>query len=125
VVVEADPVTHALFTTGDGGLIPTGTALNTYSTLITTNTTTTPTASTAYVSSIVVSVTTAGTTSTLTVRDKQGTPITLVNALSTAALSVGDTTFNFQTPIKMVSGIDIVTAGAAAATVSVFVNYYQ
>lgn len=106
------------------GLMPAGTALNTYSAQISTNTTTTPTASTAYISSIVVAVTTAGTTSTVTIRDK-GTPLTLVSALSTATLSAGDTTFNFQTPMKMTSGIDIVTAGAAAATLSVFINYYQ
>lgn len=107
------------------GLMPAGTALNTYSAQISTNTTTTPTASTAYISSIVVAVTTAGTTSTVTIKDKQGTPLTLVNTLSTAVLSAGDTTFNFQTPMKMTSGIDIVTAGAAAATLSVFINYYQ
>lgn len=108
-----------------GGLMPTGTALNTYSAQITTNTTTTPTSSTAYISGIVVSVTTAGTTSTVTIKDKQGTPLTLINLLSTAALSAGDTQFTFQTPVKMVSGIDIVTAGAAAATFSIFINYYQ
>lgn len=109
----------------NAGLMPSGTALVTYSAQISTSTTTTPTSSTAYVSSIVVSITSAGTTSTLTVKDKQGTPLTLVNTFSTAVLSAGDTTFNFQTPVKMTSGIDIVTAGAAAATLSIFINYYQ
>lgn len=108
-----------------GGIMPIGTLLNTYSAQITTNTTTTPTSATAYISGIVVSVTTAGTTSTVTIKDKQGTPLTLINTLSTAALSVGDMQFTFQTPVKMVSGIDIVTAGAAAATFSIFINYYQ
>jgi len=90
------------------------------------NTTTTPTSSTAYVSSIVVCVETAGTTSTLDIRDKSGTPIYLVRTLSTAALlGNGEITYNFQTPIKMTAGIDIITAGAAAATVNVFVNYFQ
>jgi hypothetical protein len=107
-----------------GGLMPVGSALNTYSARITTNTTTTPTSSTAYISTIAISVTTAGTTSTVTIKDKQGTPLTLVNALPTAALSVGDTIFNFQTPVKMVSGIDVVTAGSVAAAFSIFINYY-
>lgn len=114
-----------LVTNDNAQLNPMNTFLKTYSAQISTNTTTTPTSATAYISSIVVSVTTAGTTSTLTIKDKQGTPLTIVNLLPTAALSAGDTVFNFQTPIKMTSGIDIVTAGAAAATQSIFINYYQ
>lgn len=109
----------------DAGLYPAAAVLNTYSAQVSTNTTTTPTAVTSFISSIAISVTSAGTTSTLTIKDKQGTPLTLVNLLPTATLSAGDTIFNFQTPVKMVSGIDIITAGAAAATVSIFMNYYQ
>lgn len=110
----------------DSGLRPAGASLNTYSVRLTTNTTNTPTSSTAYISSIAIAVETAGTTSTITIRDKQGTPLVLVSALSTASLLAnGDATYNFQTPVKMVSGIDIVTAGSVAAAVSVFVNYYQ
>jgi hypothetical protein len=108
-----------------GGLMPIGTLLNPYSVHLTTNTTTTPTSSTAYISSIVISNEVGGTTSTLTIQDKQGTPLKLVNGLATTALTTAPTVANFQTPVKMVSGIDIITAGAVAATVDVWINYYQ
>jgi hypothetical protein len=102
---------------------PTATTLNTYSVRITTNTTTTPTASTAYISSIAVSTEAIGTTSTIKIQDKQGTPLVLVPAVVTT--TQGLVIYNFGTAIKMVSGIDIITAGAAAATVDVWINYYQ
>lgn len=102
-----------------------GTSLNTYATRITSNTTTSPTSSTAYISSITITTEVAGTTSTVTIRDKQGTPQVLVNGLTTTAASLTPTVLNFQTPVKMTSGIDIVTAGAVAGTVDVWVNYYQ
>jgi hypothetical protein len=108
-----------------GGLMPTGTALNTYSIHLTTNTTTTPTSSTAYISSIAISNEVAGTTSTITIQDKQGTPLKLINGIATTALTTAPTIVTFPTPVKMVSGIDIITAGAVAATVDVWVNYYQ
>lgn len=102
-----------------------GTALNTYSIHLTTNATTTPTASTAYISSISISSEVAGTTSTVTIQDKSGTPLKLVSGFSTTTLTTTPTVVNFQTPVKMTSGIDIVTAGAVAATIDVWVNYYQ
>lgn len=108
-----------------GGLFPAGTVLNTYSNHIITNTTNTPTSSTAYISCISISSEVAGTTSTVTIQDKQGTPLKLVNGLSTTTLTTIPTVVDFQTPVKMVSGIDIVTAGAVAATVDVWINYYQ
>lgn len=107
-----------------GGLMPTNTALNTYAVRITTNTTTTPTSSTAYISSIIITTEVAGTTSTVTIRDKQGTPQVLVNGLTTTAASLTPTVLNFQTPVKMTSGIDVVTAGAVAGTVDIWINYY-
>lgn len=107
-----------------GGLMPTGTALNTYSNHITANATNTPTASTAYISSIAVSNEVGGTTSTLTIQDKQGTPLKLVNGLATTALTTAPTIISFNTPVKMVSGIDIITAGAVAATIDVWINYF-
>lgn len=109
----------------NNGLMPSGTSLNTFSIHLTSNTTTTPTASTAYVSSVSISSEVAGTTSTVTIQDKQGTPLKLVNGFSTTSLTTTPTVVNFQTPVKMVSGIDIITAGAVAATVDVWVNYYQ
>lgn len=102
-----------------------GTDLVNTATRITTNTTTTLTAATAYIASIVVTVSVAGTTSTITIQDKQGTPLALVSAMVTTTAIGGNTIYTFDTPIKMTSGIDIVTAGAAAATVNVFINYYQ
>lgn len=105
----------------NGGVV----SLNTYELLSTTNATTTPTSTTCYVSSIIITVDTAGTTSTVTIADKSGTPVTLVNGLSTATAFLAPTIYNFQTPIKMTSGFTIVTAGAVAATVSIWVNYYQ
>lgn len=109
----------------DSGLRPAGTSLIPYSVHLTTNTTTTPTASTAYISSIAISSEVAGTTSTVTIQDKSGTPLKLINGFSTTALTTTPTVVNFQTPVKMVSGIDIVTAGAVAATIDVWINYYQ
>lgn len=104
--------------------VPTGTSLNTYAARITSNTTTTPTSSTAYISSITLVTEVAGTGSTIVIRDKQGTPQVLVNGLVTTALTTTPSTINFQTPNKMTSGIDIVTAGVGAATVDVWINYY-
>lgn len=104
---------------------PSTTTLNTYSVHLTSNTTTTPTSSTAYISAIAISNEIAGTTSTISIQDKQGTPLKLVNGLTTTALTTTPTTITFNTPVKMVSGIDIITAGVAAATVDVWINYYQ
>lgn len=100
-------------------------SLNTYSAILSTNTTTNITSATAYISCVTIAIVSAGTTSTVTVQDKQTTPVILLNLVPTTTLSAGDTLFNFQTPQKMVSGISIVTAGAAAATIHVFVSYYQ
>lgn len=106
-------------------LAPANTTLNTSATHLTTNTTTTLTSSTAYVSSISISSEVAGTTSTVTVQDKSATPKKLVNGFSTTSLTTTPTTINFQTPVLMTSGIDVVTAGAVAATLDIWVNYYQ
>lgn len=101
-----------------------GTALTTYAVRITTNTTTTPVATTAYISSIVVSSEVAGTTSTLTIQDKSATPKKLINGFTTVAVTTTPTVINFQTPILMTSGLDIITAGVAAATLDIWINYY-
>lgn len=108
-----------------GGLMPIGTKLNTTANHLTTNATTTLTASTAYISSIAISNEVGGTTSSLTVQDKSGTPLKLVNGLATTALTTAPTIITFNTPVLMTSGIDIITAGAVAATVDVWINYYQ
>lgn len=115
--------TVGAFSAIKGGLMPDSTALNTYAVRITTNTTTTPTASLGYISSIGISTESIGTTSTIKIQDKSGTPLVLVPAVTTT--TAGLTIYNFQTPIKMTGGIDVITAGAAAATVDVWINYYQ
>lgn len=109
----------------NAGLNPSTTALNTYENLLTTNATTTVTASTCYVSSLTLTIDTSGTTSTITVEDGQGTPQILINGLTTTTASLSPTVMNFQTPIKFTSGLKIITAGVAAATVSIWANYYQ
>lgn len=100
-----------------------GTALTPYSVRLTTNTTTTPISATAYIHSIAISAEVAGTTSTLTIQDKQGTPLKLVNALTTVAVTTGPVIYNFQKPVKMTSGIDIITAGVVAATLDIWIGY--
>ncbi len=104
---------------------PSTTKLNTNSYHITTNTTNTPTASTAYISSIAISAEVGGTTSSITIQDKQGTPLKLVNGLSTTAVTTAPTIISFHTPVLMTSGIDIITAGAVAGTVDVWINWFQ
>lgn len=61
---------------------------------------------------------------TMIIQDKQGTPLKLINGFSTTTLTTTPTVVNFQTPVKMVSGIDVITAGAVAATIDVWVNYF-
>lgn len=109
----------------NAGTVPTGTALNQYEAIISSNTTTTVTASTAYITDIVLNTTTGGTTSTITIQDGQGTPQILVNGISTTAVLTSPTILTFSKPIKMTTGIKIVTAGAVAATVAVWINYCQ
>ncbi len=92
---------------------------------ITTNATTTLTAADAWVSSVVITVDVAGTTSTITIQDKSATPKKLVNALVTTALSTTPTVLALADPVLMSAGIDIVTAGAVAATEDVWVSYWQ
>lgn len=127
LVVDGSAVTQPVSgtVTANTNLAPSGTILNTYSTHLISNTTTTPTSSTAYISTVTISSEVAGTTSTVTIQDKQGTPLKLVNGFSTTTLTTTPTVVNFQTPVKMTSGIDIITAGAVAATIDIWINYYQ
>lgn len=120
---KLDPVNDSI--TLAGGLMPVSTALNTYSVHLTANGTTTPTSSTAYISSISISNEVGGTTSSVTIQDKQGTPLKLVNGVATTALTTAPTVINFQVPVKMTSGIDIIAAGAVAATVDIWIGYFQ
>lgn len=90
---------------------------------ITTKTTTTVTSTTAYVSAIGICVTGAGTTQTLTIQNKEGTAKVLYTAGT--AIAVGNTYIQFEVPIVMTGGIDIVTGGTTAGTQDVFITYWQ
>ena len=99
---------------------------NTFAAHITTNGTTNVVASTAYLASLVITTDAAGTGSTITVQDKSGTPKKLVNGLGTTALTTTPNVLTFaDQAVLMTGGIDIVTAGAVAATVDVWVTYLQ
>lgn len=124
--ISAGSTTGLLATGIAGGLMPIGTKLNTYEALITTNATTTVTASTAYISSIVITVVTGQTGGNITITDGQGTPQTLVNGLSTVTATLSPTTMDFSTPIQMATGIKVITTSSVtAATIAVWINYYQ
>lgn len=88
---------------------------------ITTKTTTTPVSTDCYVWAISICVTGAGTTQTLVIQDKAGTPQALYTAGS--AIAVGNTYINFMRPILMTGGIDIVTGGTTAGTQDVKITY--
>lgn len=108
-----------------GGLMPNGTSLNTFASLFTQASTTTVTASTAYISNITIVTDVGGTTSAITVEDGEAQPLTLVNGLVTTAAVTTPTIYNFQTPVKMINGIKVVTTGIVPASVSGWINYYQ
>lgn len=94
-----------------------------YAAHITTNTTTTVTSTTVYIATVVVTCTAAGTTETITIKNKEGTAKTLYIS---PTLTVGTPlVLSLDEPVLMTSGIDIVSAGGAAATVDVFITYFQ
>ncbi len=104
----------------------TGLAENYYSAHITTKTTTTPTSSTAYLSTAVISCSAAGTAWTLVVKDKSGTPLILIPSFTLTVPTTGlPIILQFEEPILMTGGIDIVTAGTTAGTLDVFMTYWQ
>jgi len=89
---------------------------------LTANGTTTVTSTTAYIKAIQITCTTAGTTETITIRDKGGTPKTLYQS---GTLVVGSV-FTYQgAPLLMTGGIDIIYAGTTAGVVDVFLTYSQ
>jgi hypothetical protein len=92
-----------------------------YAAHLTANGTTTVTSTAAYVKSVAITCTTAGTTETITIKNKEGTPKTLYIS---PTLVVGTTlTLSFTAPIQMLGGIDIVYAGAGAGVVDIFLSY--
>jgi hypothetical protein len=94
-----------------------------YAAHLTANGTTTVTSTTAYVKSIAITCTTAGTTETIAIKNKEGTPKFLYQS---GTLTVGSPlvlTFAANAPVQMTGGIDIVYAGAGAGVVDVFICY--
>jgi len=93
---------------------------------ITSKTTTTITASTAYVSTLVISCSAAGSSWTLSVQDGEATAKILVPSFTLTVPTNGQPiVLNFQEPIVMTTGIQVVTAGTTAGTVDVFATYWQ
>jgi hypothetical protein len=98
-----------------------GAGNNFYSVHLTANGTTTVTSTTAHLKSVAITATSAGTTETITIKNKEGTAKTLYIS---PTLTVGTPlTLAFDSPIQMVGGIDIVYAGGAAGVVDVFLTY--
>lgn len=86
--------------------------------------TTTITSSTAYLGAIALTVITPNASTLLSVRDRQGTPVVLINNLNT---SVGDDVpqfITFPVPIKMTSGIDIFLSNTSS-TINAWAEYWQ
>ncbi len=106
--------------TGATGLSP-----NYYATRITSKATTTPTAATAYVSVITFACSAAGTAWTFVVQNKEATPKILVPSITLTVPTTGAVIMQFNEPVLMTSGIDIVTGGTTAGTVDVFITYWQ
>jgi len=97
-----------------------------YSTHITTAATTTVTSTTCYISTIVVSCSNAGTSYTLRIQDKAGTPKILVPTTTLTVPSTGapNVSLLWDEPIIMTSGIDIITGGTPGV-VDVWITYWQ
>ena len=99
-----------------------GTALteNYYSGRITTNATTTVSTSTSYVYTIVINVSAAGSSWTIKIQSKEGTPTIFYTA--TAALGTF-TPIMVDHPVISTSGIDIVTSGTTPGTADIKITY--
>jgi hypothetical protein len=91
-----------------------------FATHITTNTTVTAVSTTVYVKTIVITCTAPGTTETIVIKNKEGTPKTIYQS---GTLVAGTTVIDASASIQSVGGIDITTAGGGAATVDVFITY--
>jgi hypothetical protein len=87
---------------------------------ITTKTTTTPVSATVVLHTIVVNVSGAGTSWTLSIQNKE----TTAKVVYAATVTTGTTVIALPVGIVMTSGIDIVTAGSTAGTMDVFLTYH-
>lgn len=86
---------------------------------ITTKTTTNVTTSTCTLHTLLVNVSGAGTSWTLSIQDKASTP----QIIYAATVTTGTTVIALPVGIKCTSGIDIVTGGTTAGTMDVFYAY--
>jgi hypothetical protein len=93
------------------------------STHITSSGTTSITSTTSYISSIVVTVTNAGTTWTVQIANKESTA-KVVWASAGTAVTVGTTFMDCDVPVISTGGIVITTAGTAGV-MDVFITYWQ
>ena len=85
----------------------------------------TPTSRNVRISTISYVVTVGVAATTLSIQDKQVSPMKLLNAVSTAAAGTSPTVINFDKPVLLTGGMDIVTAGGAgAATIHLWINGY-
>ena len=114
-VAHVAPVLHAQE-------IPGGPVVTKKQIHFTTKTTNTPVSSTCTLYAIVINTSNAGTSWTLTVQDKQGTPAILISAL-TLATSQNPLVYTFPQGIKMTSGIDVTTGGTTAGVADIWVTY--
>lgn len=99
-----------------------------YKRLITTKTTTTLLSSPCLISQIVITCSDAGSDWTLKIQDKASpTPFIIVPPFTLQLLTDGqpNVNMNFQSPLLMDGGIDIITDGTTAGAVAVWVLTLQ
>jgi hypothetical protein len=92
--------------------------------VITTSATTNVAPNTVYLYSLQYSCSNAGTSWSLTIRDRSPTPIVLYPTTTLAVSTVPVVVQNLVAPIPIIGGLDIITAGTAGA-VAVWGNYSQ
>jgi hypothetical protein len=93
-----------------------------YGVHLTANGTTTPFTTTIYIKSVLITCTTAGTTETVTLKNKEATAKTLYISPTLTVGTPLSLAFD-ASPIQCVGGLDIVYGGSGAGVVDVFVTY--
>lgn len=97
-----------------------------YAVHITSAGTTTVTSATCYVSTVVISCSNAGTTYTIKIQNKEGTPKILIPQYTLTVPTNGapNTNLLWDEPVIMTGGVDLVTTGTPGV-VDVWVTYWQ
>ncbi|SRR5581483_552921 len=96
-----------------------------YAARLTANGTMTVETTTCYVSSIVVSVSNAGTSESLTVQNKEAPAKVIYSVPALAAGTPAPLALTDVAPVIATNGLDIVMSGTAAGTVDVFITYWK